>query len=216
MQRRDLCAIAVTDRVIADSQHIVLHSGGDQRDLWFHELRDSGCGVQSNGGPHASDTVLRYAVALQKPTRFVGAVHLEPPPVRAEFLVETEIVEHRPNVEQFRIEAQAAVAALQAAEPVHPARVMVDQLGGGVAYEFGGLCSELRVRYSDAGRKRRAGIGLAVQADWSRKGHIFSFGTSHPPRRRLVGWLTLSLWSDPSEFSPPLPAFEPPRAGPKV
>src|SRR5207245_1435361 len=127
MQPGDLRAVTVTDGVVADSQHVVLHSGGDQRDLGFHELRDSGRGVQSNGGPNAPDAVLRYAVALQKPARLVSTVHLEPPPVRAEPLAEAEIMEHCSDVEQFRIPAQAAVVALQAPEPVHPSGVMVDQ-----------------------------------------------------------------------------------------
>src|SRR6202171_1955004 len=147
MQRSDLGPLAVSDVVIADAQHVVLHTGGDQRDLGFHELRDTRAGVQGDGRPHASDAVLGDAVALQELARLVSAVHLEPSPARAELLVETQIVKHRPNVEQFRVEAQAAVAALQAAEPVHPAGVMVDQLGGGVAYELGGLHSELRIWY---------------------------------------------------------------------
>src|SRR5438128_1925311 len=166
MPRGNLGALAVTDVVIADPQHVVLHPGGDQRDLGFHELRDARAGVQGDGRPHAPDAVLGDAVALQELARLVSAVHLEPSPARAELLVETQIVKHRPNVEQLRIEAQAAVAALQAAEPVHPAGVMVDQLGSGVAYQFGGLCSELRVRYGDARGKRWAGSGLAVHAAW--------------------------------------------------
>ena len=141
-------------------------------------------------------------MALQELARLVGAVHLEPPTAPAELLVEAEIVEHRPDVEQFRIEAQAAVAALQAAEPVHPAGMMVDQLGGGVAYEFGGLGSEFRIWDSDARGKRWAGVGLAVHTAWSGKAHTSSFQTSHPPRRRYVGWLTLSLSSDPREYGP--------------
>src|SRR5216683_2970329 len=208
MQRSDLGPLAVTDRVIADSQDVVFHSGCDQCDLGFHELRDSRCGVQSNRGPHAPDAVLGDAVALQELARLVSAVHLEPSPIGAERLAKADIVEHRTDVEQLRIEAQAAVAALQAAEPVHPAGVMVDQLAGGVAYELGGLCSELRVRYADARSKRWVGVGLAVHTVWSRKGHTSSFQASHPPRRRYLGSLTLSLSSDPREFGSPRASVE--------
>src|SRR5207302_9267096 len=58
MQRSDLGPLAVTDVVIADAQHVVLHTGGDQRDLGFHELRDTRAGVQGDGRPHAPDAVL--------------------------------------------------------------------------------------------------------------------------------------------------------------
>jgi hypothetical protein len=139
----------------------------------------------------------RYAVALQEPARFVCAVDLEPPPVRAEPLAKAEIVEHRTDVEQLRIEAQATVAALQAPEPVHPARVIVDQLGGGVAYECGGLRSELGVRYGNARGERRAGVGVAVHAAWSREGHTASLEAGHALRRRFGGGLMLSLPADP-------------------
>src|SRR5437868_364179 len=66
MQRSDLGPLAVTDVVIADAQHVVLHTGGDQRDLGFHELRDTRAGVQGDGRPHAPDAVLGDALALQE------------------------------------------------------------------------------------------------------------------------------------------------------
>jgi len=48
---------------------------------------------------------------------FVGAVHLEAPAAAAELLVQAEVVEHRPDVQQFRVETEIPVSALQAAEP---------------------------------------------------------------------------------------------------
>ena len=69
MQRSDLGPLAVTDVVIADAQHVVLHTGGDQRDLGFHELRDTRAGVQGDGRPHAPDAVLGDAVTLQELAR---------------------------------------------------------------------------------------------------------------------------------------------------
>lgn len=41
----------------------------------------------------------------------VGAVHLEAPAAAAELLVQAEVVEHRPEVQQFGIIAELAVAA---------------------------------------------------------------------------------------------------------
>jgi hypothetical protein len=70
------------------------------------EVRMGFCAVMSRGRWHR----------CRKPARIVGAVNLEPPSVCAERLAEAEIVEHRSNVEQFRIEAQAAVTARQAPE----------------------------------------------------------------------------------------------------
>src|SRR5438105_7590729 len=90
MQRSDLGPLAVTDVVIADAQHVVLHTGGDQRDLGFHELRDTRAGVQGDGRPHAPDAVLGEGVALQELARLVSAAHLEPSSARTGLRVETQ------------------------------------------------------------------------------------------------------------------------------
>jgi hypothetical protein len=57
-------------------------------------------------------------VALQEAASLVGALHLEATAAAAELLVRAEVVEQCPDVQQFRVEAEAAVAALQAAPPV--------------------------------------------------------------------------------------------------
>ncbi len=61
--------------------------------------------MQRDGGPYPADAVLGHAVALQEAAGFVGAVHLELPAAVAELLVQAEVVEHRPDVQQFRVEA---------------------------------------------------------------------------------------------------------------
>src|SRR6266853_562321 len=42
---------------------------------------------------------------------------------------------------------RASVAGLQAAEPVDPARVVVDEVGGGLTYQLRGLRGQLGVGY---------------------------------------------------------------------
>jgi hypothetical protein len=87
-------------------------AGGDQGDLGFHELRDAGRGVQGDRGPDPADAVLGHAMTVQEPAGLIGAVHLEAPAAAAELLVEPQVVEHRPDVDQFGVEAEAPVAAL--------------------------------------------------------------------------------------------------------
>jgi precorrin-6B methylase 2 len=76
--------------------------------------------VQGDGGPDPADAVLGHAVALEEAAGLVSAIHLESPAAAAKLLVQAQVVEHRPDVHQFRVEAETAVAALQAAEPVNP------------------------------------------------------------------------------------------------
>ena len=111
----------------------------------------------------------------------------EPPPVRAERLAEADIVEHRSNVEQLRIEAQTTVAALQAPEPVHPAGVIVDQLIGGIAYQLGGLSGELCVWHGHARGERLSVTGATIQTGRLGQGHKRSFQAGQAPRHRPKG-----------------------------
>src|ERR1700734_98790 len=68
----------------------------------------------------------------------VGAVHLEAAAAIAELCVQAEVVEHRPDVQQFGVEAEAAVAALQAAPPEDPAGVVIHQVAGAIPDQLGG------------------------------------------------------------------------------
>jgi hypothetical protein len=75
------------------------------------------CGVQGNGTPNAADVVLGHAVALQEAAGFVRAIHLKASPALEEPLVQTQIMEHRTDVEESGIVAEPTVAALHASEP---------------------------------------------------------------------------------------------------
>src|SRR3954469_24618215 len=128
VQSGDLGTIGVADVVVSDAEHVVLHTSGDQAHLGFHELRDAGRGVQGNGGPHPADAVLGHAVPLQEAPGLVCTVHLEAPAAATELLIQTQVVEHRSDVQQFRVETEPAVSALQTAEPEDPAGMVVHQV----------------------------------------------------------------------------------------
>ena len=85
--------------------------------------------MQGDGRPHPADAVLGHAVALQEAARFAGTVHLEAPATAAELGVQAQVVEHRPDVQEFRVEAEPPVPALQAAEPEDPPGMVVHQGG---------------------------------------------------------------------------------------
>src|ERR1700751_3858979 len=115
VQRGDGGPVGVADVAVADAEHVVFDPSGDQGDLGFHELRDARRVVQRDGGPYPADAVLGHAMAVQEAAGLIGAVHLETPAAAAELLVQAEVVEHRPYVQQFGVEAEIPVAALQAA-----------------------------------------------------------------------------------------------------
>src|SRR5882757_694764 len=157
VQGGDLGAVGVADVVVADAEHVVLDARRHQCDLWLHELRDTWRGVQGDGRPDPADAVLGHAVALQEPAGFVGAVQLEAPAAATELLVQAEIMEHRPDVEEFGVEAPASVATLHTAEPEDPAGMVVDQIGGGIAYQVCGIASQFGVGDRHPGRGLSAG-----------------------------------------------------------
>jgi hypothetical protein len=51
-------------------------------------------------------------------------------------------VEHRADVEQFRVGAQAESVSLERTEEENPAGVVEQQRAGGVADQFGGLAGQ--------------------------------------------------------------------------
>jgi len=75
----------------------------------------------------------------------LSAADLEAAAGAAVFGVEAEVVEHGADVEELGVVAEVAVAALEAAPEVHPAGVVVDQVGGAVPDQLGGLCGQLGV-----------------------------------------------------------------------
>ncbi|GAB3880381.1 hypothetical protein GCM10027612_07890 [Microbispora bryophytorum subsp. camponoti] len=121
MQGGDLGPLGVVEIVIADAEHVVLHTRGDQRHLRLHELGDAGGGVQGDRRPHPADAVFGHTALLQEAAGGIGAVHLEAPSAAAMLLVEPQVVEHRADVEQLRVETQVLSPPHQAAEEVDTA-----------------------------------------------------------------------------------------------
>jgi hypothetical protein len=80
--------------------------------------------------PHPADAVLGHAMALQEAPGLVGTVHLEAPAAAAVLRVQAQVVEHGPDVQQLRAEAEPSVPALQAAEPEDPPGMVVHQVSG--------------------------------------------------------------------------------------
>lgn len=75
-------------------------------------------------------------------SRLIGAVDLEPPTAGAELGVQGQVVEHRSEVQQLGVPAQAAVAPLQGAPAVHPKGVVVDQVVRTIPHQLSRLAGE--------------------------------------------------------------------------
>ncbi len=150
-------ALGVAVLMVGEAEHIHLHAGGHQRHHRVHVLRNAGRGVQRDGGPHRIDIGLRDVAAPEEIARGIGAVDLEAF-VRAAVLVgEAHVMEHRPGVEQFRVEAQAAMFAGKRTEIIHPAGVVEQERRGGIAHQFGDLPGELAVGDGDPVDRRQCG-----------------------------------------------------------
>src|ERR1700742_238408 len=88
-------------RVTIDTQHVGLHTGGDQRDLRIEEFGHVGCGAQRDAQPDLPGVSFADTVIEQEVARRVGAVDLKTQHGRAVGLGEPDIVKHGPGVEQF-------------------------------------------------------------------------------------------------------------------
>ena len=179
VQGGDLGSILVADVVVADAQHVVLHARGHQGDLGLHELGDARGRVQGDGSPDPADAVLGDSTGIEEPPGLVGAVHFEAPAVAAELLVQPEVVEHRADVEQLRVEAQSPLATLQAAEEVHPPRVVVHEVGRDITDQLGGVGGQLRVGHGHAGCPGAAEVLHLLHH------HVSSFRSGSPSFRML-------------------------------
>ena len=63
---------------------------------------------------------------------------------------QAEVVEHRSDVEQFRIRHEAPSPALQAAPQVHPPGMVEHKVVGGLPDQFGGFAYQRGVWNDDA------------------------------------------------------------------
>ncbi len=147
----DLLAIGGLDGFEAQPEHVHFHAGRQQGDLGLHVPRDTRGGVEGDRRPDHVDLVLRDALARQERPRGVGAVHLEAFRLARIGGHEAHVVEHRGGIEQFRVVGEPLGVAGQGAEQEHAARVVVEQVGLGVADQVGDLASQGAVGDGDAG-----------------------------------------------------------------
>ena len=90
-------------------------------------------------------------MALEEAAGLVSAVDLEASAAVAELAVQAQVVEQRPDVEQFRVEAEIPVAALQGAPPVDAPGMMEDQVTGGLTDQVCGFAGQFGVGDGDPG-----------------------------------------------------------------
>jgi hypothetical protein len=151
----DLGTVSIADVVIADAEHVVFDPA----------VASATSGSMCDGMPGVVCRVVAaqtrrmvspgtpWARRKRRPSSALSTSKGRLVP--AELLVQAEVVEHRPHTQQLRVEAEASVAALQAAEPEDPPGT-VHHAGGGLAYQFSGLTCHLRVG------DRHPGHGLPV------------------------------------------------------
>lgn len=87
--------------------------------------------MQRDGRPHPADAVVRNAAAPQEAAGLVSAIHFKAAAAFAVFLVQAQVMEHRPDIQQLGVPAQATVATLPAAEPEDPAGMVIDHISSG-------------------------------------------------------------------------------------
>src|SRR6266851_1872603 len=73
----DRFALGVGELGKGEAEHVHLDARGEERDDGMHVLRDAGCRVQRDRGPHRLDVALGDAMTPQEIAGGVGAVHLE-------------------------------------------------------------------------------------------------------------------------------------------
>ena len=106
--------------------------------------------MQRDRSPHLLDVVLVHAVLRHEIARGIRAVHFEAIALAAIGRHQAHVVEHRTEVQQFRVVLQAFAVAAQRAEQEDAARMVVQEIGFGIANQFGrGACNGA-VGYFDA------------------------------------------------------------------
>ncbi|MNF55045.1 hypothetical protein D3C84_364910 [compost metagenome] len=79
-------------------------------------------------------------------------------------LHQSQVMEHRADVQQLRVVGQLLALAAQSTEQEDPARVVVEQVGLDVADVFGGGLGQCAVGDLDAGDGGAHGVFLVVNA----------------------------------------------------
>ncbi len=93
--------------------------------------------MQCDRRPHLLDVVFVHAVFLEKVARRICAIDFEAFRFTAVCLDETDVMEHRTDIKQLGIVLELFAFACQRAPQEHAARVVIKQIGFGVADEFG-------------------------------------------------------------------------------
>jgi hypothetical protein len=121
-------ALRAGERCVIDAQHIHFNARGDQRHIRSQVLRHARCGVQGNRQPDLLDIIVGQTVGLEECFGSVGAIDFEALVVSAMTLHQTQVMEHRADVQQFWVVAQLLAFAAQGTEQKHPARVVIQQV----------------------------------------------------------------------------------------
>ena len=151
MRGDHLVALVVGKFIVGETQYIHLHTGRHQRDNRLLVLRNAGRRMQRDRVPHHIDLGFRNAVLVQEIACRVRAVHFETIGLAAVCRHEPHVMEHRADVEQFRVVLQLLALAGERAEQKDARRVIEEQIGFGVANQLRGVAGHLAVGYPDPG-----------------------------------------------------------------
>src|SRR5438270_3827309 len=128
-------ALGIRELGKSDAEHIHLDAGSEERDDGTHVLRNAGCRVQRDRGPHRLDIPLGDAMAPQEVAGSILCVHLDELMRAGMLRGEDHVVEHRTSVKQLGIEAEGAALAGERAPVIDAARVMEQQRRFGIPDE---------------------------------------------------------------------------------
>src|SRR6202011_2583670 len=100
--------------------------------------------------PDLLDLALADTVLPQEVTRRIRAIDFEAIMRAGVFIYEPHVMEHRADIEPFRIVLQLLALARHRAEQEPARRMMKEQVRLGVAHELRGVACHLAVRNPDA------------------------------------------------------------------
>src|ERR1700741_412479 len=111
----------------------------------MHVLRNAGRRVQRNRRPNGVDIRSSDALGAQESAGRIRSVDLEALLGAAVLWGKSHVMEHRPRIQELRIEAQVPLLSGQRTEKIYAARVMEEQRRFGIADQLGNLLGELAV-----------------------------------------------------------------------
>ncbi len=117
----DLVALLLRETVVVEAQHVHLDAGGHQGDDRPLVPGDARRGMQGDGVPDVVDIAFGNPVGAEEIGGGIGAVDLETLGRAGIGRLQPHVVEHRPDIEQFRIDHQALALAGQGTPKENPA-----------------------------------------------------------------------------------------------